>query len=260
MQKFKKHIMLFLLALIVLSFQSCKEDNPVQTSSKKTYPTPLLLDTNITTEDVYVYLMNLENKYNNPFDNSEMTTYQQTAMFYSDNSVYNVDAGTVNLNNAPLEKSVILVDSITNGSGVAYSDYRSINWGQNYTWNISGSSDIQAFSVTVATPAGSTIITSPSRFSSLSKSQNLTITWSGTYDTANKVRILLSGPGGVTKEFDFTDSGTCTIPSNELTSYSNGNGTIELLRGRYSIYNLSNGKKAFAVNASCHEIPVTLGN
>lgn len=87
----------------------------------------------------------------------------------------------------------------------------------------------------------------------------LTITWGGTIDPANSVRVFVTGQNGAISKY-VDDTGSITLTASELSVLGAGSVTIEISRGKYALEPLTNGKYAIALIFSSHQVDCTASN
>ncbi|NOX19383.1 MAG: hypothetical protein GXO87_14030 [Chlorobi bacterium] len=130
--------------------------------------------------------------------------------------------------------------------------------GSTHSWTVSGSGDIPALSGDIQS-VNSFNVTSPANNSTVSKSQNLKVTWSGANNSDEKMMIVLvsvDNSNVVSSEQDLTNNGSYTIDASKLSSVS-GQALLQVLKYRYKTLE-ANGKSFYLLTEVVRSLTLTV--
>lgn len=170
------------------------------------------------------------------------------------------DAGNVSVNNNALGKTsqggttFYIVPSPTNPtqtlSGVSFD-------GSNHSWTVSGAGSVPQLNGSVASPSNFSV-SSPANNSSVNKAGDLTVNWTNTSANSRVLIVLaaLDNSGQYYAEEDLNDSGSFTIPSSELSSFS-GDAMLQVVKYNYSSVN-SGGSDYYIISEIVKSITIKI--
>jgi hypothetical protein len=256
-------IMFLVLSTIIL--QSCSQNSPTNTSrgnnSQSVNDFTFALPNGVSNDDIIARMMIYTDKSYYDGFGREVTITRSDAVFWKPGYRYSIKAGNVSIGNQLLELYSAPLDSGSVDSIYAYGgEYPLINFNNtNYTFSVTGNSDIQPINMTVQSPSSSVTVTSPVRGTNFSTNSPLTITWGGTTDPANSIRVSVTGQNGAINKY-VDDTGSITLTTGELSVLGTGSVTIEISRGKYVLEPLSNGKYAVALIFSSHQVECNASN
>lgn len=134
--------------------------------------------------------------------------------------------------------------------------------GSQKVWSVSGSSVVPSFTDSVLCSNSQVIMSTPANAADVSRSSNLSITWSvGDTNDIAAVEIISKEDSTGAAFFDtYSNTGSCTVSSSTLSGFANGQASIVLRRGRYKIGTASNGKKYILLTWTQHERDINFTN
>jgi hypothetical protein len=252
MEKLLKSMMLFCI-FISLILSGCNDVSDISKNSNKNVTDPH----NFVPQDLEIAatLLIYKSKAFNLHLNSVITTTGCDAAFYNAGN-FSVDAGIITLNGDTIRRYSAPTGQQNPDSMYAYGcqPYEDLLFnGGNYTWNIFGSLNYPSFSQTISAPDHEVNILSPLNGASISKSTNLTITWTTSINPVDTVKILITSDGKIINKY-VPDTGSYTISSNELSIFNNNEDiSISIAAGNYKFIPLL-GKYAMFAILSTHQI------
>ena len=262
----KKNTITTLFASISIFALGCSNfnDNPTSSASKGKIISPFLyIPSSLESGefDGRMLLYSIQE-----YDNTRgglITDNQANAQFYKDTIIDAVDAGALTINSTTIQKHVMPAGSGGNSdSSTVYDTYNfpGVNFnGTTYSFVTTGSSYFPACSIAVQSPTARPVITTPSKYDTISKSSNYTVTWSGTTDTANGVIIMIQGDNYYHEKL-IDDTGSYTIPSSVLSNYNNGYINIIIARGHIGFQEISTNTYACASVVAAYKVKCNLSN
>jgi hypothetical protein len=259
----KKYNLLILLSVVLIGLISCEEESvtPVADDDSEVYKGTVFnyltsVPAGLEWGDVSSHF--IIQKYGAINSSTSLHYFtERSDAWTSDDSHNSVDAGDVELDNVLLEKHMVTDDG---DDLYTYNIYSPIQLAHTYNWDIEGSASFPAFTKSILSPSTDMSITSHSDGGSISNGSDLTITWGGTYETENQVKILLAG-AGYSYVALVSDNGSYTIPAADMSNYSIGITKLIVTRGRYSFEQLpSSSKYAFFAVVLTEAIKVNMTN
>ena len=252
-------VLLFSIAIILIGCENTDPSYNIKGNIKKNVNDPF----NLVPQDLEITatLSIFKSISYNAQLNTFITTKGCDAAFYN-GSGYSVKAGDVTLNSSAVRRYSEPTGIQTPDSMYAYGyqPYNSISFnGGNYSWYVSGSALFPNLSVSITSPPHEANITNPSNGSNVSKSSDLSITWSQTLVHSDTVKILMTCDNKVINKY-VPDNGSFTVTSNELSVFNTGDKVaIHVAVGNYKFVSVSN-KYALVTITSIHQIYCNIVN
>lgn len=259
--------LIYLLSIVYcLSLIQCSNDsanNSTAPSSKNNILVngmSISVPSGITGDDILGRIVASNDKFYDLIGDFKQTS-KVLGLFYNDNSDWAIDAGSLTMNSQVIDRAANSTDGGYPDSTVSYLSNISVPINQSsYTFSATGSSWFSSFSFSLFAPASEVSLNNISHNQSVSKNDSLIVTWNCTHDTSHCVRISISDIDANQKTYYVDDTGTFTIPKDDMDDLSNGEASFRIMLGTYKLHDLGSNKYVLAMILSTESIKIDITN